>query len=108
MPPAARATPKAPAVRDNGKGKAASKPAGRWDYLVEAGIMQPDLLAKSVSSAEAASTDVGRYLIEKVGIARAEVEKAVSQYYGVPFYRFTAAQTIPEDLRQRLRVDFLR
>ena len=102
------ATPKAPAVRDNGKGKAASKPAGRWDYLVEAGIMQPEILAKSVSSAEAASTDVGRYLIEKVGIARAEVEKAVSQYYGVPFYRFTAAQTIPEDLRQRLRVDFLR
>jgi type II secretory ATPase GspE/PulE/Tfp pilus assembly ATPase PilB-like protein len=107
-PPAVRATPKAPAARDNGKGKAGSKPAGKWDYLVDAGIMQSELLAKSIGAAEAASTDVGRYLIEKVGIARAEVEKAVSQYYGVPFYRFTAAQTIPEDLRQRLRVDFLR
>jgi type II secretory ATPase GspE/PulE/Tfp pilus assembly ATPase PilB-like protein/outer membrane biosynthesis protein TonB len=96
------------AGRENGKERPAPKPAGKWDYLVETGVIQPELLAKSIAAAEAASTDVSRYLIEKVGIARAEVEKALSQYYGVPFYRFTASQTIPEDLRQRLRVEFLR
>ena len=101
-------TPPPVTVGVPGKDKLAKKPAGKWDYLVEAGIMLPDVLAKSISSAEASDTDVGRYLIEKIGIARAEVEKAVSQYYGVPFYRFTARQAIPEDLRQRLRVEFLR
>jgi type II secretory ATPase GspE/PulE/Tfp pilus assembly ATPase PilB-like protein len=70
--------------------------------------MQPDQLAKSLASAESTATDPGRFLIEKVGIARADVEKAVSTHYGVPFYRFTAEQSIPEDLRQRLRVEFLR
>ncbi len=70
--------------------------------------MQPELLAKSLASAQASNTDPGRFLIEKVGIARADVEKSVSSYYGVPFYRFTAQQSIPEDLRQRLRVEFLR
>jgi type II secretory ATPase GspE/PulE/Tfp pilus assembly ATPase PilB-like protein len=103
-----QATPKPPAARDSGTDRPAKKPSGKWDYLVEAGIIQPELLAKSLTAAEASETDVGRYLIEKVGIARAEVEKAVSRYYGVPFYRFTAKQAIPEDLRQRLRIDFLR
>ena len=99
--------PKA-AARESAKGRSAPKPAGKWDYLVESGIMQPESLAKALSAAEAAGSDVGRYLIEKVGIARADVEKAVSQYYGVPFFRFTGSQTIPDDLRQRLRVEFLR
>ena len=97
-----------PAGREPGKERSSQKSAGKWDYLVEAGIIQSEVLAKAVSSAESTSTDVGRHLIEKVGIARNEVEKALSQYYGVPFYRFTSTQTIPEDLRQRLRVEFLR
>ena len=82
--------------------------ANKWDYLVQSGVIQPELLAKSLASAEASATEPGRFLIEKVGIARAEVEKSIAGYYGVPFYRFTAQQSIPEDLRQRLRVDFLR
>jgi type II secretory ATPase GspE/PulE/Tfp pilus assembly ATPase PilB-like protein len=84
------------------------KAAGKWDYLIEAGVMQPEVLAKTLASAAASGTDPGRYLIEKVGISRADVEKAVSGFYGVPFYKFSAKQQIPEDLRQRLRVEFLR
>jgi type II secretory ATPase GspE/PulE/Tfp pilus assembly ATPase PilB-like protein len=102
------ATPKTTQTREAGKDRPAKKPAGKWDYLVDAGIVQPELLAKSVAAAEAASIDVGRHLIEKVGIARADVEKSISQYFGVPFYRFTGQQTIPDDLRQRLRADYLR
>jgi len=82
--------------------------AGKWNHLVDSSVIQPELLAKALAQAEATNTEPGRYLIEKVGIARAEVEKSVSQYYGVPFYRFTTQQQIPEDLRHRLRVDFLR
>jgi type II secretory ATPase GspE/PulE/Tfp pilus assembly ATPase PilB-like protein len=89
-------------------GNERATPAGKWDYLVDAGVIQPELLAKALAQAEAAATDPGRHLIEKVGIARAEVEKAIAQYYGVPFYRFAAQQQIPDDLRQRLRAEFLR
>jgi type II secretory ATPase GspE/PulE/Tfp pilus assembly ATPase PilB-like protein len=81
---------------------------GKWDHLLESGVIQPELLVKALAQAEAAGTEPGRHLIEKVGIARAEVEKSVSRYYGVPFYRFTGQQQIPEDLRQRLRAEFLR
>jgi type II secretory ATPase GspE/PulE/Tfp pilus assembly ATPase PilB-like protein len=91
-------------ARDVDSGKA----FGKWSHLVESGVMQPELLAKSLTQAEAAGTEAGRFLIEKVGIARADVEKSLSRFYGVPFYRFTADAAIPEDLRQRLRVEFLR
>jgi type II secretory ATPase GspE/PulE/Tfp pilus assembly ATPase PilB-like protein len=101
-------TPKAPAARESAKDRSDDKPKAKWDYLVDAGIMQPEQLAKALSSAEAGATDPGRFLIEKIGIARVEVEKALSHFYGVPFYHFTAQQSIPEDLRQRLRVEFLR
>jgi type II secretory ATPase GspE/PulE/Tfp pilus assembly ATPase PilB-like protein len=105
--PVASRTP-APVVRDVAKERAPQKVSGKFSYLVETGVMQPEVLAKSLASAEAAETDAGRYLIEKVGIARADVEKALSRYYGVPFYKFTAKQSIPDDLKQRLRVEFLR
>jgi type II secretory ATPase GspE/PulE/Tfp pilus assembly ATPase PilB-like protein len=101
-------TPGPGTSRDGPKQRAVPRPAGKWDYLLEAGVIQPEQLAKALASADASATEAGRFLIEKVGIARAEVEKAVSTYYGVPFYRFSAQQSIPEDLRQRLRVEFLR
>jgi len=101
-------TPGPATSRESAKESPVLRSSGKWDYLVQAGIMQPEQLAKSLASAESTATDPGRFLIEKVGIARADVEKAVSTYYGVPFYRFTAQQSIPEDLRQRLRVEFLR
>jgi type II secretory ATPase GspE/PulE/Tfp pilus assembly ATPase PilB-like protein len=101
-------TPGPATAREAAKERSARRAATQWDYLVEAGIMQHEQLAKSLASAESSATDPARFLIEKVGIARADVEKAVSNFYGVPFYRFTAEQAIPEDLRQRLRVEFLR
>jgi type II secretory ATPase GspE/PulE/Tfp pilus assembly ATPase PilB-like protein len=108
-PAGARVTASGSAAgRDGGKERPAPRSTGKWDQLVQAGIMQPEQLAKALASAEASATDPSRFLIEKIGIARAEVEKAVSSYYGVPFYRFTAQQAIPEDLRLRLRVEFLR
>ncbi len=94
--------------RDATKERPSSRPASKWDHLVQAGIMQPEQLARSLASAESLTIDPGRFLIEKVGIARTDVEKAISAYYGVPFYRFTPQQSIPDDLRQRLRVEFLR
>jgi len=96
------------AGREGAKERPSPRSTSKWDYLVQAGVMQPEQLSKALASAEASATDPSRFLIEKIGIARAEVEKAVTNYYGVPFYRFTAQQSIPEDLRQRLRVEFLR
>jgi len=107
-PPASRLTAGRDVAKDRPEARLDPRPTSKWEYLVQTGVIQPEPLAKALASAEATATEAGRFLIEKVGIARAEVEKAVSTFYGVPFYRITAQQSIPEDLRQRLRVEFLR
>jgi len=97
------ATP-APAAQE----RVVKKLVGKWDYLVTAGILPFETLQKSLSLAEQSDLDPARYFIEKAGLNRADVEKALSSYYNAPFYRFTASQQIPEDLRGRLRLDYLK
>jgi len=117
-----RTTPPAPAAEPPRRGmpvpdakpvlaaqdRAMRKPAGKWDYLVDSGILPFETLSKSLALAEQAEQDPARYLIEKAGVNRADVEKALSTYYNAPFYRFTGSQRIPEDLRGRLRLDYLK
>jgi type II secretory ATPase GspE/PulE/Tfp pilus assembly ATPase PilB-like protein len=86
----------------------AKKPAGKWDTLVDEGIIPFETLQKSLSLAEQSEQDPARFLIERAGVNRADVEKALSTYYNAPFYRFTGEQLIPEDLRGRLRLDYLK
>ncbi len=82
--------------------------AGKWDLLVESGVIPPDALARGLATAAASALDPARYLVEKMGINRVDVEKALSQFHGCEFFRFTGKETIPEELRSRLRVDFLK
>jgi type II secretory ATPase GspE/PulE/Tfp pilus assembly ATPase PilB-like protein len=88
--------------------RARKKPAGKWDTLVIAGILPLETLTKALSTAQQSDQDSARYLIEKVGVNRADIEKALSTYYNAPFYQFTSNQRIPEDLRSRLRLDYLK
>ncbi|HJX63213.1 MAG TPA: ATPase, T2SS/T4P/T4SS family, partial [Polyangia bacterium] len=117
-----RATPAAPAVARPTQGapapevkaglsapeRARQKPAGKWDTLVSTGILPLETLTKALSAAQQSDQDPARYLIEKVGVNRADIEKALSTYYNAPFYRFTGDQRIPDDLRGRLRLDYLK
>ncbi|HEX7599579.1 MAG TPA: GspE/PulE family protein, partial [Polyangia bacterium] len=63
---------------------------------------------KALSLAEQAEIDPARYLFEKAGLSRADVEKALSTFYNAPFYRITGDQQIPDDLRARLRIEYLK
>ncbi len=97
------------------RGRAATTPpakatgrAGKWDHLVDIGVISIDALGKGLAQAAASGLDPARYLIEKAGINRADVEQALSLFHGCAFFRFTGKETIPEDLRGRLRVDFLK
>jgi type II secretory ATPase GspE/PulE/Tfp pilus assembly ATPase PilB-like protein len=84
------------------------KAAGKWDTLVTAGILPHETLTKALSAAQQSGQDPARYLIEKIGVNRADIEKALSTFYNAPFYQFTGNQRIPEDLRGRLRLDYLK
>ena len=82
--------------------------ATAWDRLVESGTLSAEALEKALAAATASQVDAGRYLLEKVGVARAQVEEALARFHQTDFFRFTGKERIPEDLRGRLRVDFLK
>jgi type II secretory ATPase GspE/PulE/Tfp pilus assembly ATPase PilB-like protein len=81
---------------------------GKWDQLIEAGLLSAEGLIKALSMAEQASMDPGRYLFDKAGLNRSDVEMTLSKYYNAPFYHFDASTVIPDDLRIRLRLEYLK
>ncbi len=85
-----------------------TRTAGRWDRLLTTGAVTKDALTKALADASANQMDTARWLIEKVGVGRNEVEASLTAYYGVPFFRFTGKESILPELKPRLRVDFLK
>jgi type II secretory ATPase GspE/PulE/Tfp pilus assembly ATPase PilB-like protein len=99
------------AIANLNRTPAAARPTRRptaWDRLVEIGALSADALDQALAAAAAAQTDAARYLLEKVGVARPQIEDALARFHQTEFFRFTGKERIPEDLRPRLRSDFLK
>jgi type II secretory ATPase GspE/PulE/Tfp pilus assembly ATPase PilB-like protein len=80
---------------------------GRWDGLIDGGAISEEDLEKATRDAAAQKVDLPRWLVEKAGVPRAQVERSLSLYYNVPFFKL-AGQTIPEDLRKKVKVEYLK
>jgi len=85
-----------------------AKRTGKWDRLTDGGAISHDELQKALQVAAAASVDPARHLIEKVGVNRDDVERSLSLFYNCEVHRFTGHEAIPDDLKAKTRVDFLR
>jgi len=94
--------------RLNERVRTGERRAGKWDYLLDRGALTKDALDGAVKEAVTAKVDPARYLIEKLGVSRGDVEKSLSEHFGVEFYRFTGSETVPAEIKSRLRVDFLK
>src|SRR5262245_22478831 len=62
---------------------------GNWAHLLEVAAITTDALDKALQAAAAAQLDPARFLVEKVGVNRSEVEASLSAFYNCPFFRFT-------------------
>ncbi|MCG5051858.1 MAG: GspE/PulE family protein [Myxococcales bacterium] len=99
----------APAVkRLNDRLKPGERRAGKWDFLLERGSLTKDALEVALKDAAANRVDPARYLIEKVGVSRGDVERSLCEHFGVDFFRFAGNETVPAELKARLRIDFLK
>ncbi len=81
---------------------------GKWDALIDGGAISEVDLDKAKSDAAANKTDLPRWLIEKVGIQRQQVERSLALFYNCEFFRFTGKESIPEDLRKKVKVEYLK
>lgn len=90
------------------KALATHRKVTRWDALIDSGAIAEDDLDKAQKEAAAQKVDAARWLIEKVGIPRQQVERSLAQFYNCEFFRFTGQETIPEDLRKKIKGDYLK
>ncbi|MDX2021856.1 MAG: GspE/PulE family protein [Deltaproteobacteria bacterium] len=97
-----------PLKRLNDRVRTGERRAGKWDYLLDRGALTKDALDLAVKEATAARVDPARYLIEKLGVSRSDVERSLVEFFGVEFYRFNGTESVPAELKSRLRVDFLK
>jgi len=85
----------------------ARKPT-RWDGLIDSGAISEVELERAASDAAANRLDLPRWLMERVGIPRQQVERSLAQFYNAEFFRPTPQDAVVEDLRKKVKVEFFR
>jgi type II secretory ATPase GspE/PulE/Tfp pilus assembly ATPase PilB-like protein len=91
----------------NQKRMAKARP-GKFDYLVENGLLAQKELDKSISDARQTRKDVESILLQTYKISKKEIGKALSQYYRTPFVEYSETLPIPGELLTGLKVSFMK
>jgi len=91
----------------NQKRMAKARP-GKFDYLVENGLLTQKELDKAISDGRQTRTDVQSTLLQNFKIAKKDLGKALSQYYKVPFVEYNEQTPIPGDLLMGLKTSFMK
>jgi type II secretory ATPase GspE/PulE/Tfp pilus assembly ATPase PilB-like protein len=82
-----------------------NKPS-KFGGLVDKGLVSEKDLEKAISAARVNQLDVAKILIEEMHVAKGEVLAALGQFYACGHWE--GASTIPEELKQRVSLDFLK
>ncbi len=91
----------------NQKRMAKARP-GKFDYLVENGLLTQKELDKAVLEARKARQDVEFLLMKNYKISRQNIGKALSHYYKTPFVEYNDRAPIPGELLRGLKVPFMK
>ncbi len=91
----------------NQKRMAKARP-GKFDYLVENGLLTQKELDKAFSDARQTKKDIESILMQDCKIPKKDIGKALSQYYRTPFLEYNERLPIPGELLTGLKVPFLK
>ncbi len=83
-----------------------NKPS-KFGYLVDKGLIPEKDVEKAITTARVNQIDVTKVLEEDYRIPREEIGRAFAQFYNCPYWD-PAGRTMPEDLKARLPLDFLK
>ncbi|MGD8513303.1 MAG: ATPase, T2SS/T4P/T4SS family [Deltaproteobacteria bacterium] len=91
----------------NQKRMAKARP-GKFDYLVENGLLIQKELDKAVSDARQTKKEIESVLMENYKISKRDLGKALSHYYKVPFVEYNERIPIPGELLAGLKLSFMK
>ncbi|HXB56142.1 MAG TPA: ATPase, T2SS/T4P/T4SS family [Vicinamibacteria bacterium] len=86
---------------------ARSNRPSKYGLLIDKGLVSEKDLEKAISNARVNQVDVAKILEEDLKIPKEEVGRALAQFYSCAFWE-PLGRTIPEDLKGRLTLDFLK
>jgi type II secretory ATPase GspE/PulE/Tfp pilus assembly ATPase PilB-like protein len=81
-----------------------SKPS-KFGQLVDKGIVSEKDIEAAVSNARMNNATVEKVLIEDYNVPKDELGKSLAAFYGTQFFSYDGAQTIPNDLKERVPSD---
>ncbi len=91
----------------NQKRMAKARP-GKFDYLIENGLLTQKELDKTILEARKTRQDIEDLLIKAYTITKKDIGQALSHYYRTPFVEYHERLPIPGDLLTGLKVAFMR
>jgi type II secretory ATPase GspE/PulE/Tfp pilus assembly ATPase PilB-like protein len=80
----------------------------KYGHLIDKGVVSEQNLEIAASEARVKNCSVEQVLIERFKVPKPEILKSLSQFFAVTPWEWTEAAAIPEDLKPRVNVDFLR
>jgi type II secretory ATPase GspE/PulE/Tfp pilus assembly ATPase PilB-like protein len=83
-----------------------NKPS-KFGYLVDKGLIPEKDVEKAITTARVNQIDVTKVLEDDYRIPREEIGRALAQFYNCAYWD-PAGRTMPEDLKARLPLDFLK
>jgi len=91
----------------NQKKMAKARP-GKFDYLVENGLLTQKELDKAIQEARKTRQEVEALLMKNFKMAKKDIGKALSNYYKAPFIEYSEQTPIPSDILSGLKVPFMK
>ena len=91
----------------NQKRMAKARP-GKFDYLIENGLLTQKELDKAVLEARKTRQNIESLLMKNCKISRQNIGKALSHYYKTPFVEYNEGTPIPGELLRGLKVLFMK
>ena len=91
----------------NQKRMAKARP-GKYDYLVENGLLTQKELDKAVADARQAKKEIEEILMQGYKVSKKDIGKALSQYFRTPFIDYNEKLPIPGELLAGLKVPFMK
>jgi len=80
----------------------------KFDYLVDLGTIKQSDLDQSWPEARKSGVTIEEYLMRIFRVSKADIGKALEDYYECRFVQYEDGQPVPEDLLKNLRPEFLR
>ncbi|MBI2571747.1 MAG: Flp pilus assembly complex ATPase component TadA [Candidatus Schekmanbacteria bacterium] len=79
----------------------------KFGYLVQKRLITSSQLEEAITEARIQHLDVANVLMKRFEIPQKEIGRALSSFYGVPFFAYDGVKTMSKDLVSRVPVDVL-